>query len=142
MCRAIELASTTLSAWLSEHPACFPPIVIHLTDGEPTDGDPTVLMQKLTELASADGNVVLFNVHISSNPNAVPLIFPGDSEQLPDAYAQMLFNTASPLIPSIRAIATEYRFTLVDTARCFILNADQVLIIEAVDIGTRPSNLR
>ena len=70
MCEALELAKTIVGEWLSEHPDCFPPVVLHFTDGQSTDGDPSGVMNNLTSLSSSDGNVLLFKIHISGNPNA------------------------------------------------------------------------
>src|SRR5437868_7432566 len=41
MCQALTQARNILTGWLAQHPTCFPPIVINITDGESTDGDPT-----------------------------------------------------------------------------------------------------
>jgi hypothetical protein len=142
MCRAFGQAYDILKGWLTQHLDSFPPVVIHITDGESTDGDPSQVMQQLTNLNSNDGNVLLFNVHLSSNPNAVPTVFPDPSERLPDQYAQMLFDGASVLTPFMRSVAQEHGFNLSEGAKGFVLNADLVLVIQALDIGTRPSNMR
>jgi hypothetical protein len=141
MCQALFLANKIVSGWLADHPACFPPTVIHLTDGESTDGDATEAMRNLTNLSSNDGNVVLFNLHVSSSPAVVA--FPDSPAGLPDAYAQMLFGCASKLTPFMRQIARDtYGLQLRDDARAFVLNGDPTLVVQALDIGTRPSNLR
>ena len=142
MCRAVMEAERVLQDWLTAWPNCFPPIVIHITDGEATDGDPTERIRNLTKLSSADGNVMLFNIHLSANPDATPVSFPSSPDELPDEYAQMLFETATPLTPTMRALAREHGFRPGDGARSFVLNADMVLLVQAIDIGTRPSNLR
>ncbi len=54
----------------------------------------------------------------------------------------MLFETASPLTPTMRALAKEYGFKTTDKSRGFVLNADMGLLAQAIDIGTRPSNLK
>jgi hypothetical protein len=55
----------------------------------------------------------------------------------------MLFEGASVLTSHMRSVANhEYGFNLSDGAKGFVLNADIVLVIQAIDIGTRPSNLR
>ena len=54
----------------------------------------------------------------------------------------MLFETSSPLSPTMRALAKEHGFDPSENARAFVLNADMVLLVQAIDIGTRPSNLR
>ena len=142
MCRAVMEAERVLQDWLTAWPNCFPPIVIHITDGEATDGDPTERIRNLTELTSSDGNVMLFNIHLSANPDATPVSFPSSPDELPDEYAQMLFETATPLTTTMRALAREHGFRPGDGARSFVLNADMVLLVQAIDIGTRPSNLR
>jgi hypothetical protein len=142
MCRAAGEAEQILQDWLSQHPDCYPPIVIHITDGEATDGDPTERIRNLTNMSSSDGNVMLFNIHLSANPNASPISFPDSPDDLPDDYSRMLFETSSPLTPTMRALAKEHGFSPSEGARSFVLNADMVLLVQAIDIGTRPSNLR
>jgi hypothetical protein len=142
MCRAAADGQQILEGWLAQHPSCFPPVVIHVTDGEATDGDPADRLRALSELASSDGRVLLFNIHLSANPQAKPIVFPASPDGLPDEYARMLFETASLLTPTMRALAKEYRIPVTDKARGFVLNADLSLLIQAIDIGTRPGNLR
>ncbi len=142
MCRAASEAERILNDWLTAHPDCYPPIVIHITDGESTDGDPTERIRQLTNMMSSDGNVMLFNIHLSANPNAASVSFPDSADDLPDDYSKMLFETASPLTPTMRALAKEHGFTPSESARSFVLNADMVLLVQAIDIGTRPANLR
>lgn len=84
MCQALGLAQGILQTWLAQHPNCFPPVVIQITDGESTDGDPSAVMRAIKESSSQDGNVLLFNVHISSDPKATPVAFPDSGAQLPE----------------------------------------------------------
>ncbi len=142
MCRALGQVAGMLKVWLVAHPDCFPPVVVHITDGESTDGDPTDAMRAITELSSSDGAALLFNFHISGNSQVMPISFPDTSASLPDQYSKTLFEGASPLTPFMRSVAKEHGFALGDGARGFVLNADLTLIIQALDIGTRPSNLR
>ena len=142
MCRAAEEAKRVLESWIDEHPDGFPPIVIHITDGEATDGNPADRLNALTSLSTSDGNAMLFNIHLSANPKATPVSFSDSSDDLPDTYSKMLFETASPLIPSMRSLAKEHGFDTSEDSRCFVLNADLVLLVQAIDIGTRPSNIQ
>ena len=141
MCRAAAEAQRVLQEWLADHPDCFPPIVIHITDGEATDGDPQERILGLTNLSSSDGNVMLFNIHLSANPDATPVTFPDSPADLPDDFAQMLFDTASPLTPMMCALAREHGIPTSEDSCAFVLNADMVLLVQSVDIGTRPANL-
>lgn len=141
MCQAMGCAEATLSNWISGHAASFPPIVINITDGESTDGEPTAPAEKLKALATDDGNALLFNVHLSSQ-RATPIEFPDDATQLPDKYAQLLFDISSPLPSHMRSAAAAEGYAVTDGSRGFVFNADIVSVIRFLDIGTRPSNLR
>ncbi len=141
MCAALKVADGVLRAWLGEHPGCFPPIVINITDGESTDGDPTTPAAAIRNLASDDGNVLLFNVHLSSQ-KASPIEFPGDETDLPDQYARLLFQISSTLPEYMRGVAEAEGYRAVEGARGFVFNGDMVSVIRFLDIGTRPSNLR
>lgn len=139
MTEAFKMANNIIADWLSLHPNCFPPIVIHITDGESTDGDPSEEMNKLKNQASNDGNVILFNLHTSIR-SVNPISFPGTEVQLPDQYSEMLFNGASFLPDFMKKVAAqEFGLELSERAKAFVLNADIDLIITAIEIGTRPS---
>lgn len=143
MTKAFAKANQIIDSWLLQHPDCFQPTVIHITDGESTDGDPSDEMRNIIEKMSSDGNILLFNLHLSSNPNARTQEFPSNAEGLPDQYATMLFDAASPLTEFMISIAkNEYSLNVSEGSKGFVLNGDLALIITALDIGTRPSNLR
>ena len=84
---------------------------------------------------------MLFNIHISSNPKAVPIVFPDTADHLPDAYSRMLFETASLLTPNMRAVADQQGHPTTDQSRAFVLNADIVSLVHAIEIGTRAANV-
>lgn len=141
MCGALTGAKSILERWLSQHPGCFPPIVINITDGEATDGDPAVPAEALKALSSADGNVLLFNLHISSQ-NASPKVFPDREEGLPDQHARLLFRMSSTLPEYMRNFAQQEGITVSPNTRGFVFNADMVAVIGFLEIGTVASNLR
>lgn len=141
MCAALTQARKVLTGWLADHPSGFPPIVINITDGESTDGDPSAAAAALRDLQTDDGKVILFNLHLSSQ-NATPVQFPDDDAALPDKWAKLLFSLSSPLPPFMRSIAGQEGFNVGDAARGFAFNADMVTVIQFLDIGTRPNNLR
>jgi hypothetical protein len=141
MCQTLGLAREILEKWLSQHPACFPPIVINITDGESTDGDPTAAADAIRRLSSNDGEVLLFNVHLSSQ-RATPIEFPDTEVGLPDRFAQLLFRMSSPLPAYMRSIAQQEGYRVSEGTRGFVFNADIVAVIRFLDIGTRPSDLR
>ena len=141
MCEALKLAHTTLTAWTSNHPYSFPPVVINITDGEATDGDPAVEAEALRNLSTQDGNLLLFNCHISGT-SSDSILFADHEEGLPDQFAKLLFNMSSVLPEAIRESAQREGFKVSEKSRGFAFNADLVELIRFLDIGTRPSNMR
>jgi hypothetical protein len=141
MCRVMKDAERITQDWLNQHPDCFPPIIINITDGESSDGDPRPQAQSLRDLTSSDGNVMMFNVHLSSS-GGLPIEFPDSDLELPDQYAKQLFNMSSVLPEHIRNAAEQEGFKVSANSRGFVFNADIVSVIRFLDIGTRPSNLR
>ncbi len=141
MVQTLNQAQTIIKGWLAQYPNCFPPIVIHITDGESTDGNPADAANALKTLASNDGPTLLFNIHISSQ-RTNPLEFPADADGLPDDYARSLFAMSSELPPYMQEIAQQEGYPVTANTHGFVFNADMVALIRFLDIGTRPSNLR
>lgn len=141
MCQAFAQAQSILHNWIQQHPTSFPPIVINITDGESTDGDPTTAAESVKSLATSDGAVLLFNVHISSKRLA-PIEFPDSDDVLPDQYAKLLFGVSSILPSYMQQLARQEGIVASEMTRGFVFNAKMEQVIQFLDIGTRPSNLR
>lgn len=143
MTEAFRMTNKIVTNWLSQNPNCYPPVVIHITDGASTDGDPSQEMHSLMNQSSADGNVLLLNVHLSSEGKGTVISFPSNSEGLPDDYARLLFSNSSVLIPRMLDIAKEEQgMNLSAGARGFVFNGGLDLLVAALEIGTRAGNLR
>ncbi len=140
MCEALKQAYTLAETWVTRSPGGFPPIVMNLTDGESTDGDPLAAARKLTTLNVSDGNVLLFNMHLSTATGQA-CMFPGSSTGLIDAYARHLFEMSSLLPQSMLQQAQSMQIAVSDGSRGFVYNADIVSLIQFLEIGTKPSNL-
>jgi len=141
MCQALTQAQASMQGWTSQHPHGFPPLVINITDGEPTDGDPSGPAEAVTQIATSDGNILLFNIHISSQ-SASPIVFPDNEETLPDEHARLLFSMSSHLPSFLRTFVQQEGIAVSENTRGFAFQADLVTLIKFLDIGTRPSNLR
>lgn len=96
MCEAFRLTRGLLNEWLQGHNHSFPPVVLHLTDGESTDDDPSNIAQEILSLGTSDGQVLLCNCHVSSR-HAMKIEYPSDESRLPDDFARTLFRISSPL---------------------------------------------
>jgi hypothetical protein len=136
MCRALARAQDLVTEFTDRSPQCFPPIVLNISDGEANDGDPEAVAQALECVASADGNVLLFNAHISSRPEQA-VEFPDDEQSLADEHARLLFRMSSVLPPRMQETARREGFRVSPNTRGFVFNADLVSVIRFLDIGTR-----
>lgn len=142
MCQALDLSAQIVRSWIDVHPSDFPPVVINVTDGEATDGEPLEVARRVTSYATDDGDVLLFNVHLSSSQEpAVEL--PDAAAELPsEDYALQLFQMSSRLPFSMRAAAEQEGYEVNLDTRGFIFNADPAALVRFLEIGTRPANLR
>lgn len=136
MCHMLYRAHEILSNWIAEHPRSFPPIVIHITDGESQDGDPTPYAEALRALATEDGNVLLFNCHLSMTA-CDPFMFPASEQGLPDEFAKVLFRMSSVLPDPFLRHAVAEGFPLQPGARGMAFNADMVCLIQFLNMGTQ-----
>lgn len=144
---AFDYARDMLADWMIDHHEkdCYPPTVIHITDGVFNHATKEEVMQKANELKAMftnDGNVILFNIHFTANLNANSVACPISKQELDgNAYAEALFDMSS-LLPE--------RYN-VDIARCLNdtragrhvamgMNADATTLIKLMDIGT-PTNI-
>jgi hypothetical protein len=133
MCAALKRAHEVLGDWVLRHPNSYPPIVINITDGEATDGNPIEPARYLARLNTTDGNVLIFNCHISARKDK-PVLFPHDDKAVP-AYGPRLFQMSSILPPKFRVVAKNLGFDVVDDTRGFAFNAELTDLVKFLDLG-------
>ncbi len=138
---AIMAAAEALAGWCDAHPRSYPPTVLHVTDGDSTDGDPEELADTLRQFQTDDGNVLLLNLHVSSQAGQ-PVQFPASENALADQYAKLLFRMSSQLPEHLVRVAQEKGIAASFESRGFMFNAEAEQIVNFFDIGTRPSQLR
>jgi len=136
MCHMFYRAHEILSEWIGRHPRSFPPIVVHITDGESQDGDPIPYADAVKKLATEDGTVLLFNCHLSMTA-ADPFMFPASEQGLPDELARVLFRMSSPLPDPFTRHAALEGLQLQPGARGMAFNADMVCLIQFLNMGTQ-----
>ena len=138
---ALAKAAEELVAWCDAHPDSYPPTLLHVTDGESTDGDPEEIAKHLGQIRTNDGEVLILNIHVSAL-GADAIRFPSSESGLPDSYAKMLFRMSSALPKHLVALAQEKGIRADSEARGFMFNAEAAEIVDFFDIGTRASQLR
>ncbi len=140
MCAALTAASTALSDWTAQHQDSYPPMLINITDGEAGDGDPVAWSQHIMELETNDGNVLVYNVHLSEM-SAAPVQYPSDeSEVTIDEYARQMFRMSSVFPDSVVEMASSMGLPVTQGSRGYVYNADVVSLVQFLDIGTRAAS--
>ena len=98
---AFDEAERLARRWCT-HPAhrnSFPPIVINITDGEASDCTDDELRRVCTQirrLGTDDGNVLLFNIHVSTDSTSPAMVFPMPDELArANPYARLLAECSS-----------------------------------------------
>ena len=103
MCEALRRVRDIAAAWCADpaHAESFPPIVFNITDGEATDCDNSELCavaEQIKSLRTADGNVLLVNIHIAAGDTPRTVFFPSAEEAgYPNRYAAVLYDCSSPM---------------------------------------------
>ena len=103
MCEALRRVRDIAAAWCADpaHAESFPPMVFNITDGEATDCDDAELRAvagQIKSLRTADGNVLLVNIHIAAGDTPHTVFFPSAEEaSYPNRYAEVLYDCSSPM---------------------------------------------
>ncbi len=140
MCQAFKEGTEVVKDFLGRFPGCFPPLVINISDGKATDGNPELQALALRNLTSSDGNVLVFNAHLSAKETR-PIEFPSQETELADPDAAILFRMSSILPTKLCEAAKNDGFRVTDKSRGFVYNADLVSVIRFLDIGTRAAQM-
>ncbi len=140
MCEALSEASNALQDWTSQHPDSYPPMVINVTDGDATDGNPESVAQEIMALGTNDGNVLIYNAHLSEM-SAMPVQYPSEeSEVPPDEYAARMFRMSSVFPDPVVELAGSMGLSVTQGSRGYVYNADMVALVQFLDIGTRAAS--
>jgi uncharacterized protein YegL len=101
--------------YMAGHPA---PLICHMTDGEYQGDDPTPIVQRIMEMGTDDGNVLVENIFISDrllrNPVEDVYTWPGitSETELANDYARTLLRMSSPIPDSYLSEMQEFGYSL------------------------------
>lgn len=142
-----EKAKGLLDEWMEKHhdKDCYPPTIINITDGEFNGATKEYVLQQANELKSMftnDGNVILFNIHISAN-KAVCVTCPASKDEVSFSSLATTMYEMSSLLPmrySDRIADLRKDGTPNNRYTAMSINADMSTLIQLMDIGT-PTNI-
>jgi len=136
MCEAFAAAGLAITGFIARYPKAYPPIVLNLTDGKPSDGNPQANARAVRNLKTADGNTLVFNLLLSTEPD-LSVYFLASEAALKDDYSKLLFRMSSELPPRMWEAAKAEGFAIAPKARGVVYNADPTAVVRFLDIGTR-----
>ena len=146
--KAFEMVKELLNKWMKEHHEkdCYPPTIINITDGafngiiNPREVN-TQLANELKAMFTNDGNVLLWNIHVTPDNQEQILLPISKTELKEDKYSEWLYDMSSLLparysqpIGDLRGDAENTRHVAMAT------NTDLSTLIQLMDIGT-PTNI-
>ena len=144
---AFEKAKGLLDEWMEKHHEkdCYPPTIINITDGIFNGATKEYVLQQANELKSMftnDGNVILFNIHISADKD-VSVTCPASKDEVSFSSLATTMYEMSSLLPmrySDRIADLRGDGTPNNRYTAMSVNADMSTLIQLMDIGT-PTNI-
>lgn len=126
----------------SENRESFPPVVIHITDGEASDCDHRELIDVCNQIkrqATTDGETLMLNIHISTNTRLQPLVFPMPDELVgADSFAQTLAECSSVMPAAFDEHIRELRGLMATPPFLGLgYNASVIDLLSIINIGSR-----
>jgi hypothetical protein len=140
MCEALVQSAAVLVDWCDQHSKSFPPVVIHLSDGEATDGDPESITEQIRQIRTEDGPIVFMNIFVSGN-SSLRTAFPSEEASLPSEMAKRMFRMSSLLSGNIAEAAAIKGYSITNASRAFIFDACPTDIVDFFEIGTTFASL-
>lgn len=144
MTSALDRARDLATTWAASYQHCYPPIILNITDGMATDGDPRPAAANLCGITTSDGAALLFNCHITetNQPEVRYPADPGELEHLSNPFAMPLFEASSLVPDTMRTNAlNNLSLQLPPYARGFIFNGDMDALIQMLTFVTVASNM-
>jgi hypothetical protein len=154
MLAALTKTKEIIEKWTFNHHNSFPPIVINITDGMPTDdinlkqryenaeslGDLTTLdifsmSRQIQKLGTKNGNVLFCNAHVS-NTNLTQILYPMSTSNMDNPFAELMFEMSSPIPNELILVGIEIGLPISKGSRFFIYNADANSLLNFVSFGT------
>ncbi len=128
----------------SENRESFPPLIFNVTDGESTDCDYSDIAEvasRIKGISTYDGQALLINIHIASEPSAQSMLFPSLSELAlrgdSSAAALSLFYSSSYLPPIFMDAVCQIKgVEVADSFKAMSYNCSISELITILNIGS------
>ncbi len=151
---AFDKVRTEVEAWIRKQQAAGAPVpapvVLHITDGHPEEKDTPddvayanarAAARRLLDISVPDGNLILFNMHISGKAGeGTPLYFPTSAPA--DARRKLLFEISSPMEDIFVKRGASLREAAPKTGSRFMVSnvSNAALLAELIKFGSSVSS--
>ena len=153
MCAAFYKAAEVVERHVTEYPDSFPPIVINITDGLPTDTSAPLPMSqdeeylpvwddvrsaanRITTKGTGDGEALLLNIHITPSKDDGSLLFPDMIPAGAHDYIHGMMSISSVLPANMVLEGRDNGHDLKEGAKGLIVNGDRTMLSQFLRIGT------
>ena len=140
MSQAFHAALSAIKTRVQEYPNSYPPILINISDGQPSDGDPIAIAKQIMDENTTHGHALIFNIHLSDIAGLAPVAYPGTTENL-DQFGKMLFEMSSELPSMAAESGRTLDIHIPEGARGYVYNSNLESLVQFLEIGTRAGNL-
>ena len=144
MYKMINCVTELVRAWCDkeENRESFPPLVFNVTDGEASDANYDMLRSaamRLRKTGTQDGETIFANVHISSDTNHAPILFPSLLEvPLSIRHAHLLMDMSSIIPEQLHPYICECRHSYSQPPYIAMsYNASISELVAMLNIGSR-----
>jgi hypothetical protein len=152
MLAAFTKARAIVEKWLPDHQTSFPPVIINISDGMPTDDHDDIvaslssakqlidLSRAICKIDTEDGKCLICNCQISSR-GMTQILYPSSTAQAEeiDPFAKFMFEMSSIIPEQLRETGKTLGIPLEPNARFFIFNAEIESALKFMNFGTTSS---
>ncbi|GAB4474544.1 MAG: hypothetical protein Kow00124_14690 [Anaerolineae bacterium] len=139
-------AERLLKSELGNMTDCPAPLICHMTDGEyNTGGDPMPIAQRIMQMSTPDGNVLIENIFVTDKALTTPITDPKawtgvtDETPLASPYAESLRAMSSEIPQTYASVMAEMGYRLSPGARMFFPgNAPEIVELGFAMSGATP----
>ena len=148
MLMAFRTARSVVEQHISDYPNSFPPVVLNISDGEPTDcGEPIdweLLVSEcdsIRSLGSEGSRPIICNVHLDPIGQDSPSLYPAEPPRVSGVESGLWLASSkipehmAPLVPGVPADADR-----TNERRFFVFNSDLICFHEFLNFSTLLTN--
>jgi hypothetical protein len=136
MAAGFDLAYKEAEAFCKANPDSAPTIIVHITDGMPNNPSAAIAAaNRCRALFTSDGNVLVFNLHMSTN-SSNKVLFPASEGELSDAAAKLLYRISDVLPKTYWTVAQAEKLPVKENSRMMTQNGNGEDIAKIINFGS------